>query len=123
MTTNTDYVTAKPIKTSGWRARTHVQAKENFKNHNGQLFGRWETPLLYVVYSYGTHWPLFAWDGFEWYENEEKCSPTTTKHRSQTHPLTHTTKLTCNALKSRIAMIRDAHRQMEQMQRELLLAA
>jgi hypothetical protein len=123
MTTNTDYVTAKPIKTSGGRARTHVQAKENFKNHNGQLFGRWETPLLYVVYSYGSHWPLFAWDGFEWYENEDRCSMTTSKHRSQTHPLRETTKLTCNALKARTAMIREAHRQLNHVQTTLCLAA
>lgn len=77
---------AKAKKVSGWKARPLVQAKEDFTNHNGQLFGRWETPSLYVVYSYGEHWPLFAWDNGAWYENEDKYSPTTSKHRTQAHP-------------------------------------
>ncbi len=113
----------KPIKTSGTRARQYVQAKTAFTNHNGQLFGRWETPLLYVVYSYGDHWPLFAHDGFDWYENDERYSPTTSKHRSHTHPLTHTTKLSRNALRAMIAQRVGDHRQMERFERELGLAA
>lgn len=113
---------AKPIKTSGWKARALVQSKTNFKNHNGQLFGRWETPLMYAVYSYGDHWPLFVWDGFDWYENEEKFSVTTTKHRSQTHPLKETTLLNRNALRAMIAQRIGDHRQMERFQRSLLAA-
>lgn len=110
----------KIAKVAGWKARPYVKAREAFRNHNNQLFGRWETPLLYVVYSYGEHWPLFVWDGFDWYENEDKYSPTTTKHRSQTHPLMGTIKLSRNALKALIAQRIGNHRQMERLQNELL---
>jgi hypothetical protein len=41
---------------------------------------------LYVVYSYGRHWPLWAnWRGL-WFGNTDKYGPTTSKHYSQTHP-------------------------------------
>jgi hypothetical protein len=82
------HTTAKPVRVSGWKARAYVQNGINFTNHNGQLYGRWESPSLYVVYSYGAHWPLFVWYGGTWYGNEDSYSPTTTKHRTQTHPLT-----------------------------------
>ena len=118
-----NYTDAKPIKTCGWKARAYVQNGIAFTNHNSQLFARWETPLLYVVYSYGEHWPLFVWDGFDWYENEDKYSPTTTKHRSQTHPLRGTTKLSRNALRALVAQRMGCHRQMEQFQQTLGIAA
>lgn len=40
----------------------------------------------YVVYSYDFHWPLFVHCNGVWYENEEKFSRTTAKHRTQSHP-------------------------------------
>ena len=112
----------KPIRTTNTKCRAFVKTRSTFTNSNKQLFGRYETPLLYVVYSYGSHWPLFAWDGFEWYENEDKCSPTTSHHHGYAHPHAPTTKVSCGWLKARIAMIRDGHRQMETFQRELLAA-
>lgn len=44
---------------------------------------------LYVVYSYGTHFPMYVYD-FEienWIYNTGKYSATTSKHQSQTNPL------------------------------------
>lgn len=96
-------ITAKPVRTSGWKARQFAQQRIPFTNSNGQLFGRWETPSLYVVYSYGQHWPLFVWDGTEWYENEDKCSRTTSKHRSQTAPLVPTELRSCGWLRTMIS--------------------
>lgn len=61
----------------------------NFQNTNGTLFGRWETPTLYVVYSYGEHWPLFLRDSrvsWSWAENDSRYGVTTSKHRSLAHP-------------------------------------
>ena len=113
----------KIVKVAGWEARPYVQARTPFTNHNKQLFGRYETPLLYVVYSYGEHWPLFAWDGFDWYENEEKYSLTTSKHRSQTHPLTPTIKLSRARILDLIQLRRGMHRQMDDVQTRLGLAA
>ena len=100
----------KPIRTTNTQCRAFVKTRSTFTNSNKQLFGRYETPLLYVVYSYGDHWPLFAWDGFEWYENEDKCSPTTSHHHGYAHPHAPTTKVSCGWLKARIAMIREGYR-------------
>lgn len=72
--------------TTRQQARAKVQAREPFKTSNRQLFARWVSPNLYVVYSYSTHWPLFMWDGFKWFENEDGFSATTSRHRSYTHP-------------------------------------
>ena len=120
-----EYTNAKPVRVSGWKARAYVQNGINFTNNNKQLFGRWETPSLYVVYSYGTHWPLFMWDNGEWWENEDKYSRTTTKHRSQTHPHVDTSKGSRTYLKHMIANRINEHRsnlQMERLQHELLAA-
>jgi hypothetical protein len=112
----------KTTKIAGGQARPYVQAKKAFRNHNNQLFARWEAPLLYVVYSYGDHWPLWVWDGFDWYENEDKYSPTTTKHRSQTNPFTPTTKVSRTWLRTMIANRKNNNAQMERVQSSLMAA-
>lgn len=114
---------AKAKKVSGWNARVMVQSRTDFTNHNGQLFGRWETPLLYVVYSYGEHWPLFAWDNGEWYENEDKYSPTTSKHHSQTHPHKETDKRSRTWLRNFITDHKGHYRAMNEVQSTRRLAA
>lgn len=45
---------------------------------------------LYVVYSYGPHWPLLMFDRLTgwWWANEDKYSVTTTRHMSQCRPYT-----------------------------------
>jgi hypothetical protein len=114
---------SKTPRINGRMARPYVQAKKAFTNSNNQLYAVWHTPLLYVVYSYGEHWPLFVWDGFDWYENEDKCSPTTTRHRSVVNPYTHTTKVSCAWLKTFVSTYRNNHRLMEQFQRDMGIAA
>lgn len=111
---------SKTPRINGRLARPYVQERKPFTNSNGQLFGRWEAPLLYVVYSYGEHWPLFVHDGFDWYENEERYSPTTSKHRTQTHPFRETIKVSRNALRAMIAQRVGNHRQMERVQDSLM---
>jgi hypothetical protein len=77
-------------KVTNAMARPRVQNKESFQGNN--LFGQWMTKRdqpysRYVVYSYGGyHWPLFVYENGVWYENADKFSVTTSKHRSQTHP-------------------------------------
>ena len=70
--------------------RRAVQERVEFKNNNGTLFGKWVTPFLYVVYSYGEHWPLFMWEGNftggAWAYNTDKYSVTTSRHFNQAHP-------------------------------------
>jgi hypothetical protein len=54
---------------------------------NGVITGR-KIGHLYAVYSYG-YWPLFVCDTRTdtWFINADKCSSTTSKHRSQCYPL------------------------------------
>jgi hypothetical protein len=86
-------MTDKITVTSGWKARQYVQKLQPFRNNategkgpkNASLWGE-ITGDLYVVYSYGRHWPLWAnWRGV-WFGNIDKHSRTTSKHFSQTHP-------------------------------------
>ena len=84
-------------------ARRCVQERIHFKGSNA--WGEWyyETGHVgankiianYVVYSYRYTWPLFVFDNLAqvWYENKDKVSPTTSKHRTQLHPLCDTIPL------------------------------
>ena len=75
-------------RTTNRNAREFVQSRWPFRASN--LTGGWEThPAggFFVVRSYGW-WVLFAYHlpTMQWYENVSKHSPTTSKHRTQTHP-------------------------------------
>ena len=69
--------------------RRYVENHEEFNGSN--LFARWHGNV-YVVYSYGEHYPMFLWidpdkpDG-GWYENSDRYSVSTSKHHSQARPL------------------------------------
>jgi len=82
----------KQVRTSNSNARFYVKDLIQFKGSN--TFGIWKKThnddMLYVVYSYGYHWPLFIYDNQKWYENSSYASPTTSKHESQLHPCTST---------------------------------
>jgi hypothetical protein len=58
----------------------------------------------YAVFSYGFHWPLFVavtlGGRTVWFENTDKHSVSTSKHRSQTHPHTDTTPLTVQQMRT-----------------------
>lgn len=79
------------MKVSNCNARSMVQSKLPFTGNNtfGERIGE-----IYACFSYGHHWPLFAYVDGTWYENQEKYSTTTSKHRGQLHPLTETEKVT-----------------------------
>jgi hypothetical protein len=94
---------------NGRLSRPYVQRTEPFKNSNGQLYAEWHDAShseennnsRYVVYSYGTHWPLFVYvpSVNTWFENREKYGPTTSKHRTQTHPHCDTVPLSLEHIK------------------------
>lgn len=44
--------------------------------------------LLFVVFSYGSHHPLYVYDFTvgKWFENTHRASQTTTRHASDAHP-------------------------------------
>ena len=60
--------------------------KEPFKAHN--LFGEYNYNSIYVVYSYGYHFPLYAFKNGLWYENIDKYSVSTSKQKTQSRPNT-----------------------------------
>jgi hypothetical protein len=91
---------------NGRHSRSYVQRREPFKNSNGQLYANWigepeSDTGRYTVYSYGSHWPLFVYvpRANTWFENKEKFGPTTSRHRTQTHPHCETVLLTYEQIK------------------------
>ena len=86
---------------NGRLSRPYVQRKLPFKNSNGQLYAEWHGDDRYAVYSYGPHWPLFVYvpEVNLWFENKEKYGPTTSKHRTFTHPHCDTVLLSLEQIK------------------------
>jgi hypothetical protein len=91
--------------------RPYVQNRQPFFNHSESLWGEWHKTYnpfhtdhdeVYVVYSYRPSWPLFVYDPAtgDWYENEERISRTTSKHRTCAHPLTDTVLVSREVLRS-----------------------
>lgn len=81
-------------------ARRLVQARKEF--HLANLFGIPHNDRCYAVYSYGTHWPLFACIDDAWYANVNKYSVTTSKHYGQVHPQVAVTEVSCAELQALI---------------------
>lgn len=104
---------SKTPRINGRMARSFVQDRKAFRNSNSQLYAVNHTPLLYAVYSYGDHWPLFVHDGFDWYENGDKYSSTTSRHHSHTNPHTNTQLRSCKWLRNFIADHCDMNRKLE----------
>jgi hypothetical protein len=96
------------MKIANKDARQYVQSLQPFQGNN--LFAGFKTQnnadgtngpdMWYVVYSYGNHWPLFVHANGVWYENADKYGPTTSKHRTQSHPLCSTTLLSVDQIKT-----------------------
>jgi hypothetical protein len=76
-----------------------VTRREEFDNAKKSCYARWETikrrehetdERLYVVYSYGAHWPLYIYseEANTWYGNGTRYSrPTTRRHSGHACPL------------------------------------
>ena len=94
------------MKIANRDARHYVQRLRPFQGNN--LFATFRTQnnadgtngpdMWYVVYSYGTHWPLFVYANGVWYENAARHNTTTSKHRTQSHPLGSTTLLSVDQI-------------------------
>jgi hypothetical protein len=78
-------------KITNKQARTFVCECKPFLANNLSAI---QVKDLYIVYSYG-YWPLYVWDSKTcvWYENEERYSVTTSKHRTQARPLANTVEV------------------------------
>lgn len=67
-----------------WR---EVSNCNTFENNNETAWGQMEGNL-YVVYSYGSHFPMYIFDykTYQWYGNDDKYSSTTSRHQSYARP-------------------------------------
>lgn len=65
----------------------YVRNLREFNNSKESAYGRNEG-RMYVAYSYGRHFPMYAYDHEAklWIGNKDKYSPTTSRHQSQAHP-------------------------------------
>jgi len=104
----------KPQRINNRDAHAYAAKRIPFKGSN--MFSEIRTSgagtELYVVYSYGYHFPTFVAETTEdgttaWYENESRHSQTTGRHKSQARPrnarltpMTHEAmmKIACNGL-------------------------
>lgn len=82
------------IRTTTRNCRQYVQAALPFTAANIYATHHPVT-CLYVVYSYGYHFPLFIYDhnSDTWLENSDGYSATTSRHRSKAHPHCDTVKV------------------------------
>ena len=72
-------------KTSNVKCSELVNEKVEFKANN--IFSEHiKEDKLYIVYSYGHHFPIYIKYKNTWYENSDKYSVTTSKHQSQARP-------------------------------------
>lgn len=72
--------------------RHYVSRLEIFKANN--IFSE-QYKGFYTVFSYGHHFPMYAFDGKSWYENVDKYSVTTSKHHTQARPRNVNSVFTC----------------------------
>ncbi len=90
---------------SNREVRSYVDRREEFVTNNGTIISDTTfsgdiddaTALpadkgkgFYIVYSYGKHFPMFAYDetAAQWFGNGSKYSHTTTRHQSHARPST-----------------------------------
>ena len=94
-------------RTSNCDARHLVQNLIDFNGNNTYARTHYATAdrptELYIVYSYGEHFPMFIAETFQgitkWYENGDKYSRTTSKQKTQLHPHYETTTLSAHAMR------------------------
>ena len=71
------------MKITNKQVREKVEDLKPFKANT--MYACWMN-TAYVVFSYGTHWPLYIFYRGNWYENEERYSVTTSRHRNLARP-------------------------------------
>jgi hypothetical protein len=92
-------------KTPNARARKHVQRRTAFEGTN--LFATRKkldvaSDYRYVVYAFGTHWPIFVYEQGIWYQNETDKPydfRIVNKMVDQIHPLKETTKIDVDTMR------------------------
>jgi hypothetical protein len=79
------------MRVSNNKARDFVNRLEEFQGSN--TMGKWVSydegmTKLYIVYSYGHHFPMYIYDEEQnkWVGNKDKYSQSTTRHQSLLRP-------------------------------------
>ena len=89
------------IRTSNIKCSELVNKKIQFKANN--IFSEYiKKDKLYIVYSYGYHFPMYIKYKNTWYENSDKYSITTSKQQNQARPNKKTKLLNTNQMKKLI---------------------
>ena len=65
----------------------YVSHRQPFITNNKTAFGEYDGDL-YIVYSYGKHFPMYVFDRntHMWFGNSDKYSRTTSSHQTKAHP-------------------------------------
>ena len=68
--------------------KEYVNKREQFITNSGAIFPAISANGMYVVYSYGRHFPMYAFDENrnQWYGNSDKYSKTTSFHQIHARP-------------------------------------
>jgi len=83
------------MRVSNNKARQYVEKLEEFQGSNTKgIWHSWDNiweggpKKLYVVYSYGHHFPMYIYDEEQnkWVGNKDRFSQSTTRHQSQLRP-------------------------------------
>ena len=89
------------IRTSNIKCSEYVNNKIEFKANN--IFSEHiKKDKLYIVYSYGHHFPMYIKYKNTWYENSDKYSVSTSKQQNQARPNSKTKLLSTNKMKELI---------------------
>lgn len=75
--------------TANKNARELVTDKRPFKGSNtfAETTVNREGDICYKVYSYGYHFPIYAFKNAQWYKNKDRYSVSTSRHQSQLRPI------------------------------------
>jgi len=71
------------MKIANKNASRYVSDLLKFEGSN--TFSEWDGEV-YIVYSYGYHFPMFVYINGNWYENSDKYSVSTSKQQTQCRP-------------------------------------
>ena len=89
------------LRTSNNKCSELVNNKIEFKANN--IFSEHiKKDKLYIVYSYGFHFPMYIKYKNTWFENSDKYSVTTSKQQNQARPNAKTKLLNTNEMKQLI---------------------
>jgi len=79
------------MRISNYEAHEYVSQRIPFEGSN--LFAEFHHNGAYVVYSYGRHFPIYAFVDGQWFGNRDKYSRSTTRHQNQARPVWDSSKI------------------------------